>query len=220
MGKLLIAIYLAGSLAVIYGAATIAESIIKGKKRFSDKIISDRLAIVMAIMLVFAPTHWTKSNFDGKILDGEYRINAAVEFPDSDDVLYLPADIYITSDVEYRDNGYYLGGVELSSSNAVLNRTIYLWTVYTRDGVAKIFSCDDEVRAEFTEEIWVDDDIYKVNIGVITPEILGISNKDIWGGISLLGKVEIGLVCFCSALGVVQYLATKRDTDGSRKSTG
>jgi len=75
---------------------------------------------VMVFMLVFAPVHWINSNFNNAILDGTYRINAAVTFPHSNEVLYLPADIHISSDVEYRDSYYYyyLGAVEMESSNA------------------------------------------------------------------------------------------------------
>lgn len=219
MGKILIGIYLAGGLAVIYGAATIIETVLRKQKKFTEEIIKNRMAAVMAFMLVFAPAHWINSNFNNAILDGTYRINAAVTFPHSNEVLYLPADIHISSDVEYRDSYYYLGAVEMESSKAAFNRTIYLWGVYWWDGITEIFSCDKEIRAEHTEEIWTDEGTYEVNIGVITKETLGISNKDIWDQISLVGKLEMLAICLSCVLGLVQYFVARAEcVQGANKS--
>ena len=217
MEKILVGIYLAGSLVSIYGVATIVEPILKKQKKLSDKIISNRVAAIMAFMLAFAPTYWIKSNFDGVILDGKYRINVAIEFPGSDDVLYLPADIFITSDVEYIDDSYYSGAAEIESTKAVFNREIYLFAVYHQDGITEIFSCDDVVQAEVTEEVWIEDDIYKVNIGVITPETLRISDKDVWDEISLVNKAEVVFICLCNVFGVMQHFVISKDATNRKK---
>ena len=205
-----------GLFCVMYVLSFLWE-VFRKKRAFSDVIVKEKALVVLAFMLAFAPWYWCSNILKEHVPDGDYRIDVAVSFPDVDGILLLPADIDIDSYVEESESHYYLGAVEMPSTKNEFNRDIYLETIYW-DGGGDVFAENlfDEVRPETDEEIYIYDaeagaeGYITVNIGVITPETLGLTLSDQWSDLSLWSKIEPALIVTCCFVGIYQYFNAKR----------
>lgn len=164
-----------------------------------------------AVMAIFAPVFWYANRFYGVIPDGNYQVIASVRRSGSDKTYYQPAAINIYTDMDYEDSRYYSGAVEMESSKITSTQRIFLENIYWSNDHKQYSSFSEaEVRPEteilVVAESW---DEYYVNIGVITPEVLGVSKLDIWKKLSLLARIEPILILLCCIFNVWQFLFSK-----------
>lgn len=219
MKNILVGIYAFGGLFCVFYVLSILWEVFRKKHAFSDVMIKEKALVVLVFMLVFAPWYWCSNTLKEHIPEGDYRINVAVSFPDVDGTLLLPADIDISSYVEDSESHYYLGAVEMDSTESVFNRDIYLETIYW-DEEGNVFAENlfDEVCPETDEEIYIYDaetgaeGCITVNIGVITPDTLGLTLSDQWSDLSILSKIEPALIVACCVIGIYQYFNAKKKT--------
>lgn len=221
MGTLLAVVYGFGGLFCILYVLSFLWEVLRKKRSFSDVIVTEKVLVILAFMLVFTPWYWYSEMLTDRIPEGDYRVDVAVSLPGVESVWLMPGDIYISSYTEESEGHYNVGAVEMSSTESTFHRYIELQTIYwNEDGEVFADKLYDEVSPETDKEIYVYDEetgsegYVVVNIGVITPESLGLTLADQWADFSLWSKIEPGLIIVCCLIGIWQYFVRKKKASG------
>lgn len=192
--------------------------IVQGKNKLTDKISDGWFICVYVFVFLFAiydEIDYLKTN----IPDGEYKTNISVTIDENEIAYYLPADLIISTKEDYESRQYYAGAAEMTSTKVTINKDFYLSCIYLGER-------SDENKRVIDEEVYPEEDkkveferkdggepIYvraKVNIGVISPQTLGITMKENWENEGFVGKAETILAIVASGFFVVQYFMSKR----------
>lgn len=208
MYKILLFIYAFGGLIIIVGTASFIWDVFRGNTNIRTRYFPEKYLAVFAAMAIFAPAFWYATYIHGKIPDGTYQVIASVRRSSSDKIYYQPTDITVYTDTDYEDSRYYLGAAEMESSRVVSTQRFFIERIYWSSDHKQYSSFyDQEVRpeSEFLTTAESGDEYY-INIGVITPEILGISKMDVWKNLSALAKIEPVLISLCCIFNIWQFL--------------
>ena len=215
MDTILVGIYAIGGLTCIFYILSVVTNLLQKKRNITDDIISIKMLVLLAFMLAFTPWYWYTNYLCDRIPDGDYRINVSIYTEDSNVALSLPADLSISSESDYEDTHYNLGAVEMDSSKRVLTKSFYLYNIH-HGSISQPETTPVDLDVYPETDISVEDEYgyeYFVNIGVITPQTLGLSKKDIWQSLSIVPRLEpVVIVLFC-LLGIVLYFKGKKEKE-------
>lgn len=187
----------------IVSFARIIYELIKGKK-ITENFSSDWKVCIYIFVLLFA-IYNEADYLNNTVPDGEYTLNVSVQFDESSAPYYLPAELHIYTHENYESGAYYAGGAEIEYTTVTRDRQFYLYKI---DFEGNEIVIGQDVYPE--KDIKVDIDEFgsreiTINIGVISPQTLGIKPIDNWRNEGIYGKVETILVIASSAALIVQY---------------
>lgn len=207
MDTVLVSVYAFGGLIIILRTVAFILNHIRKNKKAENSRRGKNTSLFCAFMIAFAPWYWYTRNISERIPNGKYEINVSVTTPEIQMAFYLPADISIYNDVDYKDGHYYLGAAEMQSTKTTVNKTIYLNRLYWGQRTEEYATDFDTVVYPETETTVYDavGNEYQVNIGVIAPQTLGFTKSDLWNDASISSKVELLLIEMCSIVCVWGY---------------
>ena len=177
--------------------------LIKGDK-ITGHYVQDWMVCIFTFVFVFA-IYDEMDYLNNNVPDGEYMLNISVKFDEDEPAYYIPVELRIDTEKDYESGTYYAGAVEMTSTRVTRNRRFYIYEIDFRGREIRI---DKYVYPEEDIEIRAGDDGMEkiiLNIGVISPQRLGIKPIDNWKSEGIVGKAETILVMVSSAFFIVQY---------------
>ena len=212
LGVISLAYAIGGIFCIIVFAGMIVEKVKGGKMSISFS--TDWMVCVYVFVLLFA-IYDEIDYVRNTVPDGKYVLNISVQFDENEEAYYLPAELVISTEKDYESGTYYTGAAEMTSTRITKNREFYLYKI---DFEGKEIIIDQDVYPEEDIEIDIGDlyeDLITVNIGVISPQTLGIKPIDNWTNEGLVGKAETIIVILSSGFLLFQYFVL----DSGRKKT-
>lgn len=205
METLLTLAYVATAFVCLGSFLISVRALIRKRKQVSDHLIRDTqaLAILAAVLLC---AFFQYQFLTERIPDGEYEIYVRFRSDGYDTALCLPADLIIDTNEDFEDSVSYHGAYESETFKRKVTRSYYLYRVYmgarSEENAIRI---DRDVKEGEDNELNIDYGLVTVNIGVISPERLGITAKGNWESSGVSGNIEFISVMVTGVIQLVQY---------------
>lgn len=202
IGILTLAYAIGGIFCIFYFICAI-YGLIKGDK-ITGHYVQDWMVCIFTFVFLFA-IYDEMDYLNNNVPDGEYTLNISVKFDEEEPAYYIPVELRIDTEKDYESGTYYAGAAEMTSTRVTRNRRFYIYEIDFRGREIRI---DQYVYPEEDIEIWAGDDGMEkiiLNIGVISPQRLGIKPIENWKSEGIVGKAETILVMISSGFFIVQY---------------
>lgn len=208
--KLIYLTYAIGSIYCIGSIIKVFAELIQRKSRISDSIVS-RTSVAISIAVLFITIGLEYVTLTTEIPDGEYKINVSVQLDGEDIPYYLPGVLIISTSEDYQEGSAYFGAAEIGTARVTQNRDFYLYKIYWGNRSEEhSVRVEHSVYPETDFEIELNTTTAVVNIGVISPQALGITPLDNWKAASTWHRAEFILVAMSCILLMVQYFVFER----------
>lgn len=184
-------VYVLATLATIFSVCSQIIAVLRGKVKLTDHLFDGKsLLVFLAVGICTIWNVWDSLN--NFVPDGSYNVHVAVQCSDWNTDQYLPALLFVSTDTDY-------------DSNRSSTETTYTIAAITFSGGHEK-SVDIRIRPSTPLSVDIDDVVYTITLGDVSPKSLGITPQDNWDKSSAFAKISnIGVPLLCAA-GLAQGL--------------
>lgn len=184
-------VYVLAALVSIFAVCSQIVAVLRGKAKLTDHLFDGKLLLIfLAVGICTIWNVWDSLN--GFVPDGSYNVHVAVRCSDWSTDQYLPALLFVNTDTDY------------DSSRSSTETTYTIATITFSGGHEK--SVDISIRPGKPLSVDIDDVVYTITLGDVSPKSLGITPRDNWDRSSTFEKIcNIGVPLLCAA-GLAQGL--------------
>ncbi len=184
-------VYVLATLATTFAVCSQIIAVLRGKVKLTDHLFDGKsLLVFLSVGICTIWNVWDSLN--NFVPDGSYNVHVAVQCSDWNTDQYLPALLFVSTDTDY------------DSSRPSTETTYTIAAITFSGGHEK--SVDIRIRPNTPLSVDIDDVVYTITLGDVSPKSLGITPQDNWDKSSAFAKIcNIGVPLLCAA-GLAQGL--------------
>ena len=184
-------IYALAALATIFAVCSQIVAVLRGKAKLTDHLFDGKtLLVFLAVGICTIWNVWDSLN--NFVPDGSYNVHVAVQCSEWSTDQYLPALLFVSTDTDY------------DSSRPSTETTYTIAAITFSGGHEK--SVDISIRPGKPLSVDIDDVVYTITLGDVTPKSLGITPRDNWDRSNTFVKICNICVPLLCAAGLAQGL--------------